>query len=642
MSSQRFPAVPAVRSLRVASLAALVALPFAAAVQADPAVSTVVAFSGSTPAGNIVLGSDGALYGASAPTTSTSGGLIWRITPDASSVTTIHQLDKDTEGQGPQAGLIKGSDGKLYGTTKFGTFGGSFKTTGTIFRVNEDGTNFQVLHRFADYTDLNDASQPKNTDGAYPTSELTEGSDGNLYGITSAGGTYGTGVIFRIGKDGSGFTVLHTLSELAGQKVARVVKSGSAAADAGTTVSTGANQTVATLPFDAANTRMTVRIFSPTAGIKVRLKVQDAANSAHSAETEATTTLANGWSTLTFDFANPVSGTPALDFSYTYNRISIYFDYGTTGATAGAKTYYFDDVTFVGGAGSFSPITFDATGVTYTLTGFSGADDSTVVTDPSLLYRNAEGMLASAPLLEAPDGRLYGAAQSGGAEGRGTLFRLDIDGSDFQVIRTFPATAIDSTTSLVVNADGAGPSAGLIDGGDGFLYGVTNFAGTKGHGTIFSLDLTTLAYDVMHEFDNTGGSRPLGELALFADGRLYGTTSGGGTNASGTATTSGTLFSIARDGTGFTSLISLDGSNGAVPTSQLVPLSSTLIAGVASTGGNCGAGTLYRYDSTGGTITGNTKCGRKKNSNSYGGGGATAPAVLLLLGGLGLARRRRR
>ena len=111
-------------------------------------------------------------------------------------------------------------------------------------------------------------------------------------------------------------------------KVARVVKSATAEVWAGTTVSTGAGASVGKIPFDAANTRMTVRVYSPNAGIKVRLKVEDAADATHSVETEATTTVANAWETLTFDFANPAAGTAALNFSYTYNKVSIFFNFG--------------------------------------------------------------------------------------------------------------------------------------------------------------------------------------------------------------------------------------------------------------------------------------------------------------------------
>jgi hypothetical protein len=80
----------------------------------------------------------------------------------------------------------------------------------------------------------------------------------------------------------------------------------------------------------------------------VRLKVEDASDPTRSCETEATVTTAAGWQTLTFDFANQASGTAALNLAYTFDKASIFFNFGTTGADAGgAKTYYFDDVAFV-------------------------------------------------------------------------------------------------------------------------------------------------------------------------------------------------------------------------------------------------------------------------------------------------------
>jgi hypothetical protein len=68
-------------------------------------------------------------------------------------------------------------------------------------------------------------------------------------------------------------------------------------------------------------------------------------------ETETQTTKANAWETLTFDFANQVPGTAALNLSYKYNRLIAFFNFGKTGAAAGAQTYYFDDVLFVTGSG---------------------------------------------------------------------------------------------------------------------------------------------------------------------------------------------------------------------------------------------------------------------------------------------------
>ncbi len=162
------------------------------------------------------------------------------------------------------------------------------------------------------------------------------------------------------------------------------MKSATAELWAGTTVSTGANQSVGIIPFDAANTRMTVRVYSPAVGVPVRLKVEDAADPTHAVETEAITTVANTWETLTFDFANQAAGTAALNLAYTYNKVSIFFNFGTPGAGTGARTYYFDDVAFIGGTGgggggvgTYATITFDNAALTYTLTGFGGAEDST-------------------------------------------------------------------------------------------------------------------------------------------------------------------------------------------------------------------------------------------------------------------------
>ncbi|MBX0329808.1 family 16 glycosylhydrolase [Oscillochloris sp. ZM17-4] len=171
-------------------------------------------------------------------------------------------------------------------------------------------------------------------------------------------------------------------------QVAKVVKSATAELWAGTTLTADGTLGFANkIPFTASATAMTVRVYSPDAGIQVRLKVEDHSNGGVSVETEATTTVANAWETLTFNFANPAAGTAALNLANTYDKASIFFNFGTTGAAAGAKTYYFDDVAFGGstggGGGAFAPITFDDSALTYTLTGFGGADASTVVADPT-------------------------------------------------------------------------------------------------------------------------------------------------------------------------------------------------------------------------------------------------------------------
>jgi hypothetical protein len=77
------------------------------------------------------------------------------------------------------------------------------------------------------------------------------------------------------------------------------------------------------IPFTASATKMNVR--SPTAGIKVRLKVEDHNDNTHTVETEATVTTASGWQTLEFNFANQV-GNCCIEFSFVYDK-AIFFNF---------------------------------------------------------------------------------------------------------------------------------------------------------------------------------------------------------------------------------------------------------------------------------------------------------------------------
>ncbi|MCH9693547.1 MAG: hypothetical protein K0U72_03480 [Gammaproteobacteria bacterium] len=216
------------------------------------------------------------------------------------------------------------------------------------------------------------ASCPTGGGGGFAA--ITFDDPGTTYTLTDFGGNAST-----VTNDPAGGTNM----------VVQATKSNSAQVWAGTTVSTEANDSVPVIPLGASNTQMTVRVYSPDAGIPVRLKIEDASAPAVSVETEAMTTVANAWETLTFDFANEAAGTTAFDSAATYNKVSIFFNFGTDGATAGEKTYYFDDVDVVAGGGSggggsgYAAVTFDDSALTYTLTGFGGAEDSTVVVDPA-------------------------------------------------------------------------------------------------------------------------------------------------------------------------------------------------------------------------------------------------------------------
>lgn len=67
--------------------------------------------------------------------------------------------------------------------------------SGTVFKVNKDGSHYTVLHRFP--------AMPG--DGIAPWAGLVEGRDGALYGTTSEGGRRDGGILFKLKKDGSGY-----------------------------------------------------------------------------------------------------------------------------------------------------------------------------------------------------------------------------------------------------------------------------------------------------------------------------------------------------------------------------------------------------------------------------------------------------
>ena len=174
----------------------------------------------------------------------------------------------------------------------------------------------------------------------------------------------------------------------ASNHVLETTKDSTAQTWAGTTLSVDSSGLATAIPFSMGNTVMKVAVWSPDANIPIRLKAEDKSDPGKSVETETLTTVAAAWDTLSFDFSNQATGTAAINFTYTYDKLSIFYNFGTDGATAGLKTYYSDNVWYVGGSTpSLSqidlPITWDdTTNVDYTTTDFGG-NTSMVVVSPT-------------------------------------------------------------------------------------------------------------------------------------------------------------------------------------------------------------------------------------------------------------------
>lgn len=200
----------------------------------------------------------------------------------------------------------------------------------------------------------------------------------------------------------------------------------------------------------------------------------------------------------------------------------------------------------------------------------------------TLLYSfapGADGQLPAAGLSPYADGYLYGVTYYGGANNRGTIFRIATNGTAYATLYSFGNGA----------SDGQYPGTKLRQTSDGHLYGSTGSGGAFGNGTIFRYSAATGA-QIVHSFagEPTDGSLPSSRLRLGADGHLYGVTYYGG------RFDAGTFFRLTTAGD-YSLLYSFSGGEGGQgPNSSLLTGSDGYFYGTTVTGGPTNNGTIYR------------------------------------------------
>jgi uncharacterized repeat protein (TIGR03803 family) len=351
-------------------------------------------------------------------------------------------VNSDGAAWAPQAGPQPPQLGLvLSGTTLYGTAcTGGINGSGTVFKVRTDGTGFAVLHYFAG-----------TNDGAYPLAGLVL-SGNTLYGTTSRDYPAGMGKVFRINTDGTeyGFVV----------------------------------------DFETMQ--------PPPGG-----------------------TVDGAW--------------PAACLTVSSNTL-----YGTTywGATYAESRPV---------AGIVFKVNTDGTGFTV-LHAFYLLDDG-----------NGSDPRASLLIL---NNRLYGSTTESGdlhSLNIGTVFAVNTDGTDFEVLHNFTNNifSADGTT----NYDGLEPEGGLTLLGNK-LYGTTSmFNGTFWFwGTVFEMNLDGTGFQNLNFFSEGMTDTPLGgawpsQTMVSAGNTLYGTTRQGGT------TGNGTVFSLTVPVTTWQPALSLYGAN---------------------------------------------------------------------------------
>ena len=384
---------------------------------------------GSNPT-SLIEGTDHNLYGTLNDGGSKWEGVVFKLNKDGSGYVALHNFTGylgGEDGSWPQ-GVVEGSDGALYGTTQVGGHpgGAEYPTgSGTVFKVDKDGSGYAVLHRFPGLSG----------DGIAPWAGLVQGRDGALYGTTLQGGTNGGGTMFKLNNDGGGYVVLHSFPDGVtdgGGPMAGLL-AGSDGWFYGTTdgggTSLARNGTVFKLKPDGS-------------GYKVLHSFPEKPDDGR------------------FPRSSLIEGRDGALYGTTQN-----------GGTNDAGTVF--------------KLNKDGTGYRV-LHRFTGSLGSTP--DPQGLMR---GVLNGVPtrfsdegegsgptgLVQVSDGALYGTTDHQGKNGGGTVYRLNSDGSDFTILHNFPGT----------EGDGQNPCRSMVQGSDGVLYGMTKTCSTNTFATMFKL-----------------------------------------------------------------------------------------------------------------------------------------------------------
>jgi len=303
----------------------------------------------------------------------------------AQTVTILHSFNI-SDGMDPYAGLVQATNGNLYGTTIEG--GANF--FGTVFKITTGGT-LTTVHNFAGYP----------SDGETSYAVLLQDSNGNLYGTTTSGGSVGAGTVFRMTLGGT-VTILHNFGSTDGETPYAGLIQASNGNLYGTTYNGGVYNGGTVFKITPTGTLTTLDSFTGSG-------------------TEGD-----------FPYGGLVQATNGNLYGTTYN-----------GGTNGQGTVF--EVTPSG-----------------TLTTLHDFD----LTDGAGPY---------AQLVQATNGNFYGTTGLGGASGAGTVFKVT------------PSGTLTSLYSFSGSADGGDPISGLIQATDGNLYGTTNSGGASGKGTIFKI-----------------------------------------------------------------------------------------------------------------------------------------------------------
>jgi uncharacterized repeat protein (TIGR03803 family) len=546
---------------------------------------------GARPYADLGFGPDGAIYGTTEKGGNNDGGTIFRIRSDGGGYQVLFRFAA-AGGYWPRGHLLHGPDGYFYSTTQFGGAG----NRGAVYKIRPDGTGFAVLYAFGGQVG----------DGGDPDTGLTLGRNGLLYGVTSTGGTFGSGTVFRLARDGSAFTYLHHFDGTNGWEPDGQLLQLSDGLLYGTTQYTGVNERpiIYRINEDGSRFEIIKRLSAPDGDPQIFLAGLTLGNDGALYGSLVTGVIKIRPDGSDFQvlhrFASPsvgdglaayglVNGIDGALFGVTgmggTNRQGVIFRINTTGSGYSILHHFLHSPH--GPALPRRSLLKTDSGSFYGTSEAGGSTNAGAVfslrangDDAQLLFSFGEGTnTARLPsvLCEANDGFLYGTTMQGGNFNAGTIFRIGKNGSNFSVLRHLGATG-----------DPRAPRSGLILDTAGWLYGTSFGGGTAGGGTVYKLHKITAEFALLHSLSAADGYQPMCELVRSADGNLYGTAGLGGSQ------NMGVIFRIRSDGSNYTVLHSFSGgAQGQNPQSGLMIGSDGRLYGTTARQLGSFAGTVY-------------------------------------------------
>jgi uncharacterized repeat protein (TIGR03803 family) len=529
---------------------------------------------GAAPQAALIADASGNLYGTTVEGGLSGLGTVFKL--DAANdyaLTTLHSFS-GPDGAYPRAAVMADASGNLYGTTS----GGGPSDYGTVFRL--DATNnyaLTTLHTFGG-----------SPDGASPRAAVIADASGNLYGTTSAGGAFDSGIVFKLdASDNYALTTLHTFSGPDGAYPYAAVIADASGNLYGTT--SGAYYTDdhgTVFKLDASNNYAltTLHTFGgPDGAYPYAAVIADASGNLY-----GTTEGGGFWGLGTvfkLDAAN----------NYALTTIHVLWGNPTAGVIADAS----------GNLYGTTNISYPGSGIVFRLDAANNYALTTLHT-----FSDWDGATPSASLIADSSGNLYGTTAAGNAHG--SVFRLDSANS-------YALTTLHSFG----NSGGESPYAALIADAWGNLYGTTSAGGASGFGTVFKLDAAnSYALTTLHSFEGPDGMQPYAALFADASGSLYGTTLNGGLSGSGT------VFKLdAANNYALTTLHSFGGPDGAGPRAAVIGDALGNLYGTTSGGGAWGYGTVFKLDAGNGYAL--------TTLHSFGGSDGAKPSASLIAGAAG-------